>query len=109
MHSRRDLHELLFSITRNIRESPGGEIACCGCFREDFVSILPGGSTRIDDSQSKAIVKVLKAVSSGARKVLRLAAEVQLGLAGINFRQTSIAQFFKPASAPRAPRGGGEK
>jgi hypothetical protein len=104
MHSRRDLHELLFSITRSIRESPGGKIACCGCFREDFVSILPGGSTRIDDSQTKAIVKVLKAVSGGARKVLRLAAEVQLGLTGINLRQTAITQFFKPASAPRVPR-----
>jgi hypothetical protein len=104
MHSRRDMHELLFSITRQIRESSGGEVASCGCFREDFVSNLPGGMTNLDDSQTKVIVKVLKAVSGGARKVLRLAAEVQLGLNGINLRQTAITQFFKPAPLPRKPR-----
>ena len=107
MRSRRDLHEPLFSITRNIRESVGGEIACCGCFREDFVSLLPNGMLHLDDAQAKVIIKVLKAVSGGARRVLRLAAGIQVGLTGINWRQTAITQYFKPTSSsskPRAPR-----
>jgi hypothetical protein len=107
MRSRRDMHETLFSITRNIRESAGGEIACCGCFREDFVSILPDGMLHLDDAQAKIIIKVLKAVSGGARKVLRLASEIQVGLTGVNWRQTAITQYFKPttsSSKPRSPR-----
>ena len=103
MRSRRDMYESLFSITRNIRESEGGEIACCGCFREDFVSLLPGGATWIDDAQSKTIIKVLKAVSGGARRVLRLAAEIQVGLTGVNWRQTTISQFYKPTATSRKP------
>ena len=58
-------------------------------------------------------------MSGGARTILRIAAELQLGLAGVNWRQQTITQFFKPTlktvkfkvkrswvDQPAAPLGG---
>ena len=107
MQSKRDMHEILFSITRHIRESPGGEVACCGCFTGEFVTLLSDNATPLSDAQQKVIARILKAVSGGARKVLRTAAEIQIGLAGINWRQTPITQYYKPTSKiikPRLPK-----
>ena len=44
----------------------------------------------------KSLNKVLKVVVSGTRQMLRVAAELQLGLGGINWRQTAITSYFKP-------------
>ena len=78
-----------------MREGTGGEVACCGSFRRDFVSLIPS-TPLLNDHEKKTIVRILKAVSGGARKVLRSAAELQMGLNGINWRQTTITQYFKP-------------
>ena len=96
LRSDRRFHERLFSITRRMRESTGGEVACCGSFRKDFVSLLPDGDSSISDKEVKTIIKVMKSTSNGARNILRIAAELQLGLGGISWRQTAIPQFFKP-------------
>ena len=96
MHSNRGVHELLFTLTRAMREAAGGEVACCGSFRTDFVSQLPT-SSHLNDYQIKTITRVLKAVSGGARKILRIAAELQLGLTGVNWRQSTITQYYKPS------------
>jgi hypothetical protein len=96
MKSNKAMHGTLFYITRKMREAPGGEIACCGAFQRGFVDSLQCEHGLISDNQSKTIIRVLKKVVGGARKILRLAAEVQLGLAGINWRQSTITQFYKP-------------
>ena len=41
-------------------------------------------------------MKILKSVGAGCRRLLRLAAEVQRGPLGINLRQHTILEFFKP-------------
>jgi len=41
-------------------------------------------------------MKILKSIGAGCRRLLRLAAEVQHGPLGINLRQHTIREFFKP-------------
>jgi hypothetical protein len=96
MKCNRKIHERLFKVTRAMREEPGGEIACCGSFLPSFVSSLNLDQSPISDADSKAVIRILKAVSGGARTILRTAAELQLGLGGVNWRQSAITQFFKP-------------
>jgi hypothetical protein len=96
LRSDRRYHELLFTITRRMREDLGGEVACCGSFRKDFVDSLPDDNSIISEAEVRSIIKVLKKVSEGTRKILRTAAELQLGLGGINWRQQTITRFFKP-------------
>ncbi len=79
-----------------MRESEGGEVASCGSFIPRFVSQLDNNSAPISDHFIKSLNKVLKTVVRGTRLILRQAAELQLGLNGINYRQAAITQFFKP-------------
>ena len=58
---------------------------------------LPQDTSSLTDRETKSINRILKAVCGGARTVLRTAAELQLGLCGINWRQPAITQYFKPA------------
>ena len=89
-------HSSFFAITRHMRESDGGDVACCGSFLPKFVSQLPDNLDSISDSFAKSLNKVLKSVVKGTRLILREAAELQLGLCGINLQQTAITRFFKP-------------
>jgi len=98
------MHERLFALTRLLREGEGGEVACCGSFLPSFVSLLPDSHTILSDSEVKTVLRVLKEVSGGARRVCRASAEIQVGLCGINWRQTTIGQFFKPKPLPAKPR-----
>ncbi len=41
-------------------------------------------------------MKILKVIGNGCRRLLRLAAEVQRGPLGINLRQHTILDFYKP-------------
>jgi len=97
MKCNRALHERLFTLTRAMRETPGGEVACCGSFQPKFVASLPQDPTLLTDRETKAFLRILKAVSGGAKSVLRASAELQLGLSGINWRQPAITHYFKPA------------
>ena len=96
MRSRRDDQKILFLITRLMREKPGGETACCGSFRRDFVQIIPDSNANIDDVFKRTLLKILKTICSGSRRLLRLAAELQRGPLGINLRQAALSEFFKP-------------
>ena len=96
MRSRRDDQKILFLITRLMREQPGGETACCGSFRRDFVQIIPDSNANIDDVFKRTLLKILKTICSGSRRLLRLAAELQRGPLGINLRQAALSEFFKP-------------
>ncbi len=98
MSCNRDFHESLFSITRHMREAEGGDVACCGSFLPKFVSQLDDNLSPIGERFIKSLNKVLKTVVRGTRLILRQAAELQLGLNGINFRQTAITQHFKPVA-----------
>ena len=100
MRCKPSLHVRLFSITRAMRESPGGDFACCGSFLPSFVASLPQDDTTLSDRDSRSITRILKSVCGGARTVLRTAAEIQLGLCGINWRQPAITQFYKPTLKP---------
>jgi hypothetical protein len=102
MRTRRELHERLFSLARLLREGEGGEVACCGSFLPSFVAHLPNRLDIMTDAETKAVLKVLKEISGGARKICRSSAEIQIGLCGINWRQTTIGQYFKPK--PRATK-----
>ena len=97
----RTLHNTLHSIIRHMREDEGGEIACCGTFRQDLVNALPCADLLISEMEEKIIIKLLKTVAAGTRQLLRLAAEIQLGPLGVNYRQTALTEFFKPL--PAAP------
>jgi hypothetical protein len=97
MKCKKALHERLFAVTRAMRETPGGEIACCGSFLPNFVASLQQNSSTLSDREVKSVLRILKTVSGGARTVLRASAELQLGLCGINWRQPAITQFFKPS------------
>ena len=97
MKCKKALHERLFAVTRAMREAPGGEIACCGSFLPKFVASLQQNPSTLTDREAKSVLRILKAVSGGARTVLRASAELQLGLCGINWRQPVITQFFKPS------------
>jgi len=79
-----------------MRESEGGEIACCGSFLPKFVALLPNGHVPTSDHYVKSLNKVLKTVVKGTRLMLRQAAELQLGPTGINLQQTAITSYFKP-------------
>ena len=104
LKTKRVLHNRLFTLTRMMRESAGGEIACCGAFRPDFVIQIPDNDRQITEDESKTLIKILKAVSGGARRILRIAAELQLGLNGVNWRQTTMPQFYKNTTAPKKTR-----
>ena len=78
-----------------MREDAGGEIACCGTFRCDLVNQIPHADQSISDVETKWILKLLKTIAAGTRRLLRLAAEIQLGPLGINYRQTALTEFFK--------------
>jgi hypothetical protein len=45
-------------------------------------------------------MKILKEIASGCRRLLRLAAETQLGPLGINLQQKSLTSFFKVIKEP---------
>jgi hypothetical protein len=47
------------------------------------------------------VMKILREIAAGCRKLLRLAAETQLGQLGINLRQRSITQYFKVLKNPQ--------
>ncbi len=95
LHLQQDLH----IIVKHCREGTGGEIACCGSFLPHFVSSLPNRDKPILEQERRLILKILKTVGSGCRRLLRLAAEVQRGPLGINLRQRSIMNYFKPIQA----------
>ena len=97
----RNLHNVLHSIARHMREDEGGDIACCGTFRCDLVNALPCANLPIAEMEGKIIIKLLKTIAAGTRRLLRLAAEIQLGPLGVNFRQTALHEYFKPL--PAAP------
>jgi hypothetical protein len=78
-----------------MREDAGGEIACCGTFRCDLVNQIPHADQSISDVEAKWILKLLKTIAAGSRRLLRLSAEIQLGPLGINYRQTAFTEFFK--------------
>ncbi len=101
MRCDRSFHKPLFSIARCLRESDGGDVACCGSFLPKFIDQIPDNSLPISSKFVKALDKVLKAVVGGTRVILRTAAELQLGLTGVNLRQTSITQHYKPVQSPR--------
>ena len=88
-------HNTLHSISRHMREDAGGEIACCGTFRCDLVKQIPHADQSINDVEAKWILKLLKSIAAGTRRILRLSAEIQLGPLGINYRQTALTEFFK--------------
>jgi hypothetical protein len=104
MSCNRAFHDSFFSITRRMRETEGGEIACCGSFLPKFVLGLPNNQVTVNDHYMKSLNKVLKVVVSGTRQLLRVAAELQLGLGGINWRQTAITSYFKPADRKKVTR-----
>ena len=81
-----------------MREAEGGDVASCGSFLPKFVSQLEDSQSPIGERFIKSLNKVLKTVVRGTRIILRQAAELQLGLNGINFRQTAITQYFKPVA-----------
>jgi len=83
-------------MVKHCREQPGGEIACCGSFLPLFVAGLPNKDIPITDRERKAIMKILKTIGNGCRRLLRLAAEVQRGPLGINLRQHTMLDFYKP-------------
>ena len=68
MRSRRSDHANLFLITRMMRDQPGGETACCGSFRRDFVQLLPDTDRTIDETFMRTLTKILKIICSGTRK-----------------------------------------
>jgi hypothetical protein len=90
------LHQDLHIIIKHCRESPGGEIACCGSFLPHFVANLPNKGKVISELECRTILKVLKTIGAGCRRILRLAAEIQRGPLGINLRQHTILNYFKP-------------
>ena len=51
--------------------------------------------------EGKTVLKLLKTIAAGTRRLLRLAADIQLGPLGVNFRQTALSEYFKPL--PAAP------
>ena len=51
--------------------------------------------------EGKIVIKMLKTIAAGTRRLLRLAAEIQLGPLGVNYRQTALLEYFKPL--PAAP------
>ena len=98
----RHLQEDLHWFARHLRENDGGEIACCGSFRTDFTSALPCRNRIISEFEAKHLTRLLKTVCAGTRRLLRLAAELQLGPLGVNLRQTSVLEFLKPIADPSA-------
>jgi hypothetical protein len=97
----RNLHNTLHSIARHMREDEGGDLACCGTFRCNLVNALPCANLPISEMEGKIVIKLLKTIAAGTRRLLRLAAEIQLGPLGVNFRQTALSEYFKPL--PAAP------
>ena len=90
-----EFQHTLYLLTKHIREDAGGETACCGSFLPNFVNSLPNATLALTDLQSRWVLKILKVVAAGCRRMLRLAAEVQRGPLGINYRQTSLTSYFK--------------
>ncbi len=103
------LQQDLYTIARHARETTGGEAACCGTFLPIFVNDLPMKDCSVDELEGKRILKLLRVISGGCRRLLRLAAECQLGPLGVNLRQYTIAEFYKPttAVAPKSTIGHG--
>ena len=105
--ARKNLHNALHSITRPMREDEGGEIACCGTFRCDLVSKLPCANLPISEMEGKVMLKLLKTIAAGIRRLLRLSAEIQLAPLGINSRQTALTDFYKPIPRKSSRAAGG--
>ena len=61
LHLQQDLH----IIIKHIRESTGGEVACCGSFLPHFVAGLPNRDKTITDQERKIILKLLKTIGAG--------------------------------------------
>ncbi len=87
-----------------MREAPGGDFACCGSFTPNFVANPPQDPVTLTDREARSVNRILRAVCGGARTVLRAAAELQLGLCGINWRQPAITQYFKPTLKIRSTK-----
>ena len=79
----------------------GGRTACCFTFLPHFVNNLPHCDVPITEDESKLIFKVLREVAAVCRRLLRLAAELQLGQLGVNLQQKTITQYFKIQEPPR--------
>ena len=69
-----------------------------------FVNQLPNADNVVGDNFTKSLNKVLKAVVRGTRVILREAATLQVGAASVNWRQTTITNFYKPVDRHVAKR-----
>jgi hypothetical protein len=90
------LQQEMYTIAWHTRCSLGGETACCGTFLPHFVANLPTKDRVITENEGKIIIKLFKIISAGCRRMLRLAAEMQLGPLGVNLRQRNLTEYFKP-------------
>ena len=104
--SKSPLHhqQTLYFLAKHAREFSGGETACCGTFLPHFVAGLPDNDRPVDKFEGKLILKLFKRIAGGCRKLLRSAAEAQLGPLGVNLRQSTITDFFKSNSLPVSGR-----
>ena len=111
MHTKKvkngDLRGIMGEIVSKAFNNKGGEYACVGTFRPQFVDQLHLGHLQVTPGEEKTIWNVLKTLGQGSRKVLRVFSEAIAGELGpAELRQPNIQDYFKFIRVPKQHRDG---
>ena len=103
-----DLRGIVREIISKAFNNKGGEYACVGTFRPQFVEQLHLGHLTLSSGEERTIWNSLKTLGQGSRKVLRSYADAAMDEIGdIELRQTYIQNYFKLIRDPKQHRDGG--
>ena len=91
-----DLKGIIGEIMMKAMNCKGGEFACVGTFREQFVGQLHLGHLKLAAGEERTIWKALKVLGQGARAVMRVYSNAMHGEFGATeLRQGPITEHFK--------------
>ena len=105
-----DIRGVVGEIVMKAMNCKGGEFACVGTMREQFVNQLHLGHILLTGGEEKSIWKAMKILGHGAREVMRAYSKAAIGEFSImEQRQGTMQEHFKTTKAPKDHRDGTEE
>ena len=104
-----DIRGVVGEIMMKAMNCRGGEFACVGTLREQFVNQLHLGHLLLTGGEETVIWKAMKVLGQGAREVMRVYSKAAIGEFSIMVqRQGTIREFFKTTKMRKDHRDGVE-
>ena len=103
----KDMKGIVGEIMMKAMNCKGGEFACLGTFREQFVNQLHLGHLMVSGGEERTIWKALKVLGQGARLVMAAFNKANVGVFScMELRQGTLQEHFKVIKQPKLHRDG---